>query len=197
MIPATYRSSSNAIDNRALAAGRRMARSSGRWRWALATLACTLLGFGPASAHRMPGSLSTIKTNPTSGSIEIIHRLHNHDAELGMITLLGDRTITLDTLVGRAQLALYVEDRFAIAGVEDGSPGAPLLLDLVGAELDGEFVLVYQEYHGQLPAIVAVRDDILRDVFPDQVNHVNIAVGGEVRSLTFSEDDEWHATVVE
>jgi len=145
----------------------------------------------------MPGSLSTIKTNPTSGSIEIIHRLHNHDAELGMITLLGDRTITLDTLVGRAQLALYVEDRFAIASVEDGNPGAPLLLELVGAELDGEFVLVYQEYHGQLPAVVAVRDDILRDVFPDQVNHVNIAVGGEVRSLTFSEDDEWHATVLE
>lgn len=145
----------------------------------------------------MPGSLSTIKTNPTSGSIEIIHRLHNHDAELGIITLLGDRTFTLETLVGRAQLALYVEDRFAIAGIVDGNPGVPLALDLVGAELDGEFVLVYQEYHGQLPAIVAVRDDILRDVFPDQVNHVNIAVGGEVRSLTFSEDDEWHATVLE
>jgi hypothetical protein len=146
------------------------------------------------SAHRMPGSLSTIKTNPNTGGIEVIHRLHNHDAELGVITILNDRSITLEQLVGRAQLALYVEERFLLAPIEDGSIGTPLELDLIGAELDGEFVLVYQELKGELPREIAVRDDILRDVFPGQVNHVNIAVGGEVRSLTFREDDEWHST---
>ena len=145
----------------------------------------------------MPGSLSTIKTNPSTGSIEIIHRLHNHDAELGVTTVLNDRSITLDTLVGRAQLALYVEERFLIAEFADGVVGAPLKLDLVGAELDGEFVLVYQELEGDLPDIIAVRNDILRDVLPAQVNHVNIAVGGEVRTLTFQGDDEWHRTPVE
>lgn len=147
-----------------------------------------------ASAHRMPGSLSTIKVNRNTGAIEVIHRLHNHDAELGVITLLNDRTITLEQLVGRAQLALYVEERFLLAAVEDGSAGAPLALELIGAELDGEFILVYQQLKGEMPAEIAVRNDILRDVFPDQVNHVNIAVGGEVRSLTFQEDDEWHST---
>ena len=147
-----------------------------------------------ADAHRMPGSLSTIKKNPNTGSIEVIHRLHNHDAELGVITILNDRSITLEQLVGRAQLALYVEERFLLAAVEHGSIGAPLELELVGAELDGEFILVYQELKSELPGEIAVRDDILRDVFPDQVNHVNIAVNGEVRSLTFQEDDEWHST---
>jgi hypothetical protein len=75
--------------------------------------------------------------------------------------------------------------------------GAPLELDLVGAELDGEFVLVYQELGGELPDVIAVRNDILRDVLPAQVNHVNIAVGGEVRTLTFQGDDEWQRTRVE
>lgn len=147
-----------------------------------------------ASAHRMPGSLSTIKKNPNTGSIEVIHRLHNHDAELGLITILNDRSISLEQLVGRARLALYVEERFLLAAIEDGSIGAPLVLELIGAELDGEFILVYQEVKGVLPVEITVRNDILRDVFPDQVNHVNIAVDGEVRSLTFQEDDEWHST---
>jgi hypothetical protein len=194
MSPATFRSSSKAGNNGALPRGRLPGRSIAGL---CTTLAFLLLAVAPASAHRMPGSLSTIKANPVTGVIEIIHRLHNHDAELGLATLLGDRTFTLETLVGRAQLALYVEDRFTVAGVEDGSQGEPLALELVGAELDGEFVLVYQEFHGELPATVAVRDDILRDVFPDQVNHVNIAVGGEVRSLTFSEDDKWLVTAVD
>jgi len=149
---------------------------------------------GIAAAHRMPGSLSTIKPNPNTGAIEVIHRLHNHDAELGVITILNDRSMTLEQLVGRAQLALYVEERFLVAAVEDGSVGAPLSLELIGAELDGEFILVYQELKGEMPPEIAVRNDILRDVFPDQVNHVNIAVGGEVRSLTFQKDDEWHLT---
>jgi hypothetical protein len=62
---------------------------------------------------------------------------------------------------------------------------------LIGAELDGDFVLVYQEYSGDLPADIAVRDEILRDVFPLQVNHVNIATDSQVRSLTFSQNDAW------
>lgn len=142
-------------------------------------------------ADRQPGSLSTIKINSSSGNIEIIHRLHTHDAELGIVAALGDRTLTLDKLIGRAQLALYVEAHFLLAGVDDNGIGVPLALELIGAELDGEFVLVYQEFGGELPDSFAVRDDILRDVFPDQVNHVNIAVGGEVRSLTFRDDDDW------
>jgi len=138
-----------------------------------------------------------MKRNASTGTIEIIHRLHNHDAEFGVVAILKDRTITLDTLVGRAQLALYVEERFLVAEFADGRVGAPLEIELIGAELDGEFVLVYQELKGELPDVVAVRNDILRDVLPEQVNHVNIAVGGEVRTLTFQGEDEWHRARLE
>ena len=184
MIRPTFRSS------RSIAHGAtRVARYSGQLVMLVLVLAATA-----ASAHRMPGSLSTIKANPNTGGVEVIHRLHNHDAEIGIITILNDRSFSLEQLLGRAQLALYVEERFLLAAVDNGSIGAPLELELIGAELDGEFVLVYQELNGELPNEIAVRDDILRDVFPDQVNHVNIAIGGEVRSLTFQQDDEWHST---
>jgi hypothetical protein len=111
--------------------------------------------------------------------------------------VLGEGRISLENLVGRAQLALYVEGRFSIASQDAGGVRSRLPLGLVGAELDGEFVLVYQEFAGELPAKVAIRNDILRDVFPEQVNHVNIATGGEVRSATFSGDDEWRTLSLE
>ena len=57
--------------------------------------------------------------------------------------------------------------------------------------------LVYQEFAGNLPAGLAIRDDILRDVFPGQVNHVNVATGGEVRRVTFSGDNEWQTITLE
>lgn len=136
-----------------------------------------------------------MKRSSTGERIEIIHRLHSHDAELGLAAVLGERGISLETLVGRAQLALYVEERFGVAPIENGKVGPRLPLELIGAELDGEFVLVYQEFAGELPAGIVIRDDILRDVFPDQVNHVNVATGGEVRSVTFSEDDEWQTLI--
>ena len=145
----------------------------------------------------MPGSISTVKRSASGDAIEIIHRLHTHDAELGVAAALGKHNVSLETLVDRAQLALYVEERFVIAAYEDGRISNRLPLELIGAELAGEFVLVYQEFAGQLPADLAIRDDILRDVFPEQVNHVNVAVAGEVRSVTFSGDDEWRMLKVE
>ena len=150
-----------------------------------------------AFAHRMPGSISTVKRSASGDVIEIIHRLHSHDAELGVAAVLGKGNISLENLVGRAQLALYVEERFRIADFVDGRVGDRLALELIGAELDGEFVLVYQEFAGDLPVRLAIRDDILRDVFPEQVNHVNVALGGEVRSVTFSGDDEWRTLTLE
>ncbi len=150
-----------------------------------------------AIAHSMPGSISTVKRSASGKIIEIIHRLHTHDAELGIAASLGKRNISLETLTDRAQLALYVEERFRIAEYSDSRIGNRLALELVGAELDGEYVLVYQEFAGDLPAGLAIRDDILRDVFPGQVNHVNVAVGGAVRSVTFSGDDKWQTLTLD
>lgn len=147
-----------------------------------------------AYADRQPGSLSTIKIGASTGNVEIIHRLHSHDAELGIMTAMNDVSLSIDHLEGQAQLALYVEAKFLVAAVNNEKIGAPLALNLIGAEVDGEYVLVYQEFVGSLPNTVAVKNDILRDVFPEQVNHVNIAVNQKVHSLTFKDKDNWQST---
>lgn len=137
-------------------------------------------------AHRAPGSLTTVEWNEQTGRTEIVHRLHSHDAELGVGELLDQPGLSVLSLEGRATIALYVEERFAILG-----EGRRLPLDLVGAELVADFLLVYQEWPDRLPTAVKVRNDILRDAFPAQVNEVNLAHRGVVRTLKFSGDDTW------
>lgn len=155
-------------------------------RLAASVLAALLLCVDPATAHRAPGSLSTIEYNPRTDKTEIVHRLHSHDAELGVGTMLEMPGLTVATLEGRAYIALYVEERFRLE-----ADGKAIELSLVGADLAADYVLVYQEFPGKLPDPVQVRDDILRDAFPEQINQVNIETGGVVRSLVFANDDGW------
>jgi hypothetical protein len=137
-------------------------------------------------AHREPGSLTTIEWNQASGKTEIIHRLHSHDAELGVGSVLELPGLSVLDLEGRAYIALYVEERFRIAS-DDGDLG----LALIGAELAGDHVLVFQELSGRLPAKIHVLDGILRDIYPSQNNQVNIEDGESVYSLAFTGDDDW------
>lgn len=140
-----------------------------------------------AHAHRAPGSLTTIEFNESTDKVEVVHRLHSHDAELGVGKVIGDPRLRATDLESRAKIALYVEAHFAIR-----AGGEILPLELVGAEVAGDYLLVYQEREGRLPARIAVRDDILRDAFPGQVNQVNVTDGELVRTLAFAGDDEWH-----
>jgi len=150
-------------------------------------VAVVALGWALTSfAHRAPGSLTTIEWNQATGKTEIIHRLHSHDAELGVGSVLALTDLSALDLEGRAYIALYVEERFRIAS-EDGD----LALALVGAELAGDHVLVFQELSGRLPGKIHVLDGILRDIYPTQINQVNIEDGESVHSLAFTDDDDW------
>ena len=151
----------------------------------VALLGATLLA-AAAQGHRAPGSLSTIEFNATTGNTEVVHRLHTHDAELGVSTVTEVSDVSVLDLEGRARIALYVEERFRIE-----TDTGPVHLSLVGAELAGDYLLVYQEFIGRLPEAVRLRDDILRDAFPEQINQVNIDTDGVVRSVIFANDDGW------
>jgi hypothetical protein len=150
---------------------------------AIAALGCALTAF----AHRAPGSLTTIEWNPATERTEIIHRLHSHDAELGIGAILDMPDLSVLDLEGRAYIALYVEERFRIA-----DDNGDFSLALIGAELAGDHVLVFQELRERLPGKFRVYDGILRDIYPTQINQVNIEDGGAVHSLAFANNDDWH-----
>lgn len=171
--------------------------SPGKKRWRIAGLLLGLCLCASAWAHRMPLALTTVDYNPVTDSVEIVHRLHRHDAEEAMRLVIAEPGVDLMEIAVQARLALYTEAHFQIARVVDSKPGRVLALELVGAELEGDYVLVYQELPGRLPSEIAVRDDILRDLFPAQVNRVNVSTDSGTRSLEFKQEDSWHQLVLE
>ena len=153
-----------------------------------AALIGLLLLFCQAAAHRQPVGLTAIEFNVDSGTTEIVHRFHRHDAELGLVQLLRKPDVLLIDLESQARFALYVAENFAVAPAIGAEP---LQLELVGAELDGDEIIVYQEYTGELPQGFVIRDAVLQDVYADQVNHVNIHSPVGMKTLTFTVDDGW------
>jgi len=150
-------------------------------------VAVMLMGWvSSVMAHRAPGSLTTIKWNEESGRTEVIHRLHTHDAELGVGEFRDIPDLSVEDVEGRAHIALYVEKHFHIKSDEKALP-----LELVGAELSGNYILVYQEFPDRLPQSILIHDSILRETFPTQMNQVNIEDGDTVHSLVFTTDTGW------
>ena len=141
-------------------------------------------------AHRLPEALTTIELNENTDKIEIVHHLHAHDVERALSEILNDSQWSLDTLEARAQLALYVEKHFQII---DRSNGKPVELKLVGAELDGDEILVFQETESPFPSSLDMRHDALREIIPEQVNTLNILIGSQVHTLVFAKKDQGKA----
>jgi len=146
---------------------------------------------GHLLAHRQPEALTTISYNPNTGSTEIVHQLHAHDAEQVLEDNLSqDVRVSIDSVEGQARLALYVEERFELAE-QNGEPLSDI--KLLGAELEGDTLYAYQEYAKALPQTFRIRNDILRDAFPEQVNTVNVHTEAGIRTLVFSGKDKWKA----
>lgn len=153
----------------------------------LSIIVFALLGVvSSVMAHRTPGSLTTIKWNEVSGRTEIIHQLHTHDAATGVGASLNMTDLSVEDVEARARIAIYVEEHFHIKAGEK-----ELQLELIGAELSGNNILVYQEFPDRLPQNILIQDSILRDTFSAQINQVNIKDGDKVHSLMFTKDVGW------
>lgn len=160
------------------------------WVRTAVTLIALLLFSALAQAHRQPVGLTSIVHNETTDTIEITHRFHRHDAELALAAITRRPDILLINLESQARFALYVAEQFGIAAQ---AGGVEIDLNLIGAELEGDYIIVYQEYAGELPPDFAVRDDCLRDIYPEQVNHVNIRLAQDKRTLMFANEDGWRS----
>lgn len=88
-------------------------------------------------AHRQPVVFTAITRNSNTDSIEVVHQLHAHDAEIVLDTIAPNHKLTLDSLEGRARLAIYAEGKFQIVNDENREP---IKLTLLGSEIERHFV---------------------------------------------------------
>lgn len=135
----------------------------------------------PVSAHQQKAAISKLLFNGRTGHIEVMHRFYLHDAEHAVQHIFGGQADILSNPQTQQQFAEYVATRFALLQEDKALP-----LALVGFELEGKFFWVYQET--PIPVALdrlSVKHNALRDIWPSQVNLVNIEGRDELKSLTF------------
>lgn len=143
-----------------------------------------LLAAFSVHAHQQKTAISTVLFNPRTHNIEIMHRFNIHDAEHAVKEIFGNGADILDSKTTQTQFSEYVSKRFNLFS----SKNKLLPLKMVGFESDGKFFWVYQEttQPAELENMI-VRNDALRDIWPLQVNTINIEGKGDIQTLTFSD----------
>jgi len=168
-------------------------------RKSLLGLVCLMLT-SAVNAHQLKAAITTVLFNDRTNNIEVMHRFYLHDAEHAVshlfkkspgrhnhADLISDKE-TQDTFSD------YVEKQFKLETLTNKK----LQLNSVGHQLDGQFFWVYQEI--KVPDSVKgfrMSHGALRDLWPAQVNMVNVEGKGKVKTLTFSGEDIWLETKFE
>jgi len=140
----------------------------------------------PAYAHREKATVSKIIWSDAESFLYVTHKFHLHQTEVSLFEAGITQSAKFESLRARAQLALYVENNFTLHTLS----GTPVQLALLGAEIEGRDVYVYQEVKlDKAPDGLIISSNLLRDIITDQINHVDVNLGGETRSLAFRGND--------
>ncbi|MEO9943679.1 MAG: DUF6702 family protein [Paraglaciecola sp.] len=138
-------------------------------------------------AHQQKTSISTVLFNPRTNNIEIMHRFRVHDAEHAAKEIFGKDADMIDSESTQQQFSDYVNERFTLFD----SQQQPIELKVVGYELEGNFFWVYQETTQPTKLEnLTIRHDALRDLWPEQVNTINVEGKGKLQTLTFADSVE-------
>jgi len=154
---------------------------------ALVMIAASLVS-STALAHQQKAAETTVLFNQRSNQLEVMHRFYLHDTEHAVQSLFDKSADILDSQKTQQQFADYVAKQFLARSLAD----EPLTLNSVGYEVEGKFFWVYQET--SLPKEsqgIKLYNGALRELWPTQVNMVNIEGKGQVRTLYFSDDKDW------
>lgn len=165
--------------------------ASRRWLQLLGTvLLLSLLQLSvtqTAAAHQIKAAITTVLFNPHTQNIEVMHRFNLHDAEHAVKALFDKNADILDDKTTQQSFADYVAKRFALLNEQS----KPLALKMVGYEVEGKFFWVYQET-AEPPHLrgLKIRHDALRDLWPAQINTLNVEGHGDIKTLTFRDSVE-------
>jgi hypothetical protein len=153
----------------------------------LYTVALFVLFSSGVFAHQQKIAISTVFFNPRTQNIEVMHRFNVHDAEHAVREIFGKNADIIGSEKTRQHFSDYVNRRFEMRNENDSL----LALKPVGHELAGKFFWVYQETTQPTELQnMTVRHNALRDIWPSQVNTINIEGKGELKTLTFSDSVE-------
>ena len=147
-----------------------------------------------AWAHQQKESYSNVLFNERTGNLEVQHRFYLHDAEHAAKRLFDSHADLLKDPVSREAFAYYVQNNFHIADENQ----QVMKLNFVGTEVEGKYLWVYQETqinHKTMNSFY-IKMESLQDLWPSQLNYINVEREKQVKSLRLGAGDAWqHLTL--
>lgn len=151
----------------------------------LTFIVSTVLVSSPVVAHQQKEAYSTILFNERADTLEVHHRFYLHDAEHALKETTGESLdLTYDT-ESQLRFSDYLLSHFRLR-----VKNHDLTLDLVGHEIEGKYFWVYQE--ARLPldlTSLEVAMTALQEVWPSQVNHINVEHNQQISSARLHAND--------
>ncbi|MCL1052116.1 hypothetical protein L2755_21195 [Shewanella abyssi] len=152
----------------------------------IAMVLCLLVS--TVAAHQQKTAVTTISFNHRVNNIEVMHKFYLHDAEHAVRDLFDSGADILSSKATQNTFADYVQQQFAI----ETNEGKSVPLSFVGLELDGRYLWIYQET--SIPdklSGLSISNGALQELWPAQINLVNIEGKGQLQSLLFDSSDNW------
>lgn len=143
-----------------------------------------LLVCGPGLAHQKKEAITRVIFNERNHSIEVIHRFLLHDAEHAVKQIFGGKADIIGNEQTQKNFSKYIMDRFKMAD----NAGNEFPLETVGYEVEGKHIWIYQEtpMRKEIKGLQIIHN-ALRDIWPKQVNLVNIERKKKIQSLLFAD----------
>lgn len=143
------------------------------------------------SAHQLKAAITTVLFNERTNNIEVSHRFYLHDSEHAVQHIYNKNADLIKDEKTQQQFSGYVEGQFKLKTLAN----KPLTLNSVGYQIEGKFFWVYQEV--TIPKEVKglkMSHGALRELWPTQINMVNIEGQGDIKTLTFTGEEQWLST---
>ncbi|MEM7099424.1 MAG: DUF6702 family protein [Pseudomonadota bacterium] len=131
----------------------------------------------PCFAHTLAQTTTQMIWQPDTKLLQVTHALHLDDVLVLMADLgnpEGEMTVEM-----QAKLMYYLESKFQVKVGDE-----LLTLEPLGAQLDGDFLWLYQEVELTTPEPgISVDIRLLHEYYPQQSHHLNFQIGTDTRSL--------------
>lgn len=151
-------------------------------------LLLAVLAARPARAHDYHASITDINYNPRTQSLEVAVKVFMDDLENALSRRAGAKVVYSSASEEvKEQLAAYLNATLAF----ELEKGKPLKSRLLGSEEDADVVWVYLEVPVQKANLTQlyIKNAILTDLFPDQMNIVNLNYEGRTESVMLQRGD--------
>jgi hypothetical protein len=141
-----------------------------------------------AMAHDYHSSITDIKYNPRTQSLQVAIKVFTDDLESALSKRSKSKiTYSANSESIKQQLAGYMAASMSF----EVTKGKPLKQRFVGSEEEADVVWVYLEVpvqHASLSELY-IKNAVLTEVFDDQMNIVNLNYKGKVQSMLLQRDE--------